>query len=186
MALSGEAADEVFGCYPEFHELAHVQADTFPWLASKSYQNTVRRYLDSGLLKKLDLRGYVEEQYRRARAEVPTLTGPTSADACERRMREVCYLYLTRHLPELLDRKDRMSMALVWRCASPTAITVWLSMSWRPMGSQDVRRRENSAARRDRRPAAAVGHTARQERLSGYPGSELRPNAAHPVHCAAE
>lgn len=27
-------------------------------------------------------------------------------------MREVSYLFLTRHLPTLLDRKDRMSMAL--------------------------------------------------------------------------
>ncbi|WP_352948893.1 asparagine synthase C-terminal domain-containing protein [Mesorhizobium sp. M0859] len=61
--------------------------------------------------------GYLDEQYRRALAEVPALTGPASADPHERRMREVCYLFLTRHLPTLLDRKDRMSMALgleVW------------------------------------------------------------------------
>jgi len=43
---------------------------------------------------------------------VPPLTGPAAADPHERRMREICYLYLTRFLPNLLDRKDRMSMAV--------------------------------------------------------------------------
>ncbi|MER9683844.1 asparagine synthase C-terminal domain-containing protein [Mesorhizobium sp. M0184] len=72
----------------------------------------VRRSLDPGLVEKLDLPGYLDEHYRRALAEVPALTGPASADPHEHRMREVCYLFLTRHLPTLVDRKDRMSMAL--------------------------------------------------------------------------
>ena len=42
-------------------------------------------------------------------AEVPRLAGETGHDA---RMREVSYAYLTRFLPVLLDRKDRMSMAV--------------------------------------------------------------------------
>src|SRR5207249_700314 len=42
-------------------------------------------------------------------AEVPRLDGETGQD---RRMREVSYLALTRFLPVLLDRKDRMSMAV--------------------------------------------------------------------------
>jgi asparagine synthase (glutamine-hydrolysing) len=67
---------------------------------------------DAGLVKQLDLPGYLEAQYRTALAEVPELTGPAAADAHERRMREVCFLYLTRFLPLLLDRKDRMSMAV--------------------------------------------------------------------------
>lgn len=111
VALSGEAADEVFGGYPEFHDPARVQADTFPWL--RAFGDTSRQqYLDPSLVEKLDLPGYLDEQYRRALTEVPALTGPASADPHERRMREICYLFLTRELPILLDRKDRMSMAL--------------------------------------------------------------------------
>jgi len=110
VALSGEAADELFGGYSFFHDPAHVQADTFPWLEVSG--NIALQSLDPGLVEKLDLPGYLDEQYRRALAEVPALTGPASADPHERRMREVCYLALTRYLPTLLDRKDRLSMAL--------------------------------------------------------------------------
>ncbi|MER9451985.1 asparagine synthase-related protein [Mesorhizobium sp. M0254] len=104
VALSGEAADELFGGYLWFHNPGDVQRDTFPWIVDSD--DIVRRVLDPGLVEKLDLPGYVDEQYRRALAEVPALTGPASADPHERRMREVCYLFLTRYLPTLLDRKD--------------------------------------------------------------------------------
>ncbi|MDX8535940.1 asparagine synthase (glutamine-hydrolyzing) [Mesorhizobium sp. VK25A] len=110
VALSGEAADELFGGYSWFHDPARIQADTFPWYELS--ENLALQSLDPGLVEKLDLPGHLDEQYRRALAEVPALTGPASADPHERRMREVCYLFLTRYLPMLLDRKDRMSMAL--------------------------------------------------------------------------
>jgi asparagine synthase (glutamine-hydrolysing) len=67
---------------------------------------------DAGLVKELDLPGYYEDQYRTALSQVPELTGPAAADPRERRMRQICFLYLTRFLPLLLDRKDRMSMAV--------------------------------------------------------------------------
>lgn len=107
VALSGESADEVFGGYRDFHDADTVAADTFPWIAGRMMKQG-----PSLLAVDLDLDDYVDAQYRRALSEVPELTGPAANDPHERRMREICYLYLTRFLPTLLDRKDRMSMAV--------------------------------------------------------------------------
>ncbi|GLZ43740.1 asparagine synthase (glutamine-hydrolyzing) [Actinokineospora sp. NBRC 105648] len=110
VALSGESADELFGGYLWFRNPNAVGADTFPWLTSGS-----ARYfgglglLDRGLLEKLDVPGYRAARYREALAEVPVLPGE---DGRERRMREITYLNLTRFVQTLLDRKDRMSMAV--------------------------------------------------------------------------
>ena len=51
---------------------------------------------------------YAADRYAEAVAEVPQLAGESRWD---RRIREVLYLGLTRWLPLLLDRKDRLSMA---------------------------------------------------------------------------
>ncbi|MCK1665852.1 asparagine synthase (glutamine-hydrolyzing) [Bradyrhizobium sp. 153] len=110
VALSGESADELFGGYSYFHDHANVWADTFPWPAYR-FDIAARGCFEAGLVAKLDLPGYLDDQYRRALAKVPPLTGPASVDPHERRMREVCYLFLTRFLPKLLDGKDRLSMA---------------------------------------------------------------------------
>lgn len=110
VALSGESADEVFGGYWQFHDQACIQASAFPWLGSHDGFANAMQCLDPGLRAKLDLVGYLDDEYRRALAEVPALAGQAKAEPGERRMREVCYLFLTRHLPILLDRKDRLSM----------------------------------------------------------------------------
>jgi asparagine synthase (glutamine-hydrolysing) len=113
VALSGESADEVFGGYRWFHDQHAVNADTFPWLAmlDNSFRSDAANeanLLDPGLTKQLDLPAYRDASYRAALAEVPYLDGVTGL---ERRMREVCYMHLTRFVQILLDRKDRMSMA---------------------------------------------------------------------------
>lgn len=109
VALSGESADEVFGGYVGFHNLEYINSDTFPWMRGKKPDF---QFLDPTLIRKLDSHNYIDDQYHKALTEVPALTGPASTDPRERRMREVCYLFLTRLLRILLDRKDRLSMAV--------------------------------------------------------------------------
>jgi len=106
VALSGEAADEIFGGYPWFHREEALKSNTFPWaLATKERAD----------LLSPDLRGwlrpeqYVQDRYEQALSEVPRLAGE---DAAQNRMREMSYLNITRFMPTLLDRKDRMSMAV--------------------------------------------------------------------------
>jgi asparagine synthase (glutamine-hydrolysing) len=109
VALSGEAADELFGGYRWFRNQLAVRATTFPWLTSGSARYFGGRSLfDRGLLDKLDLDGYRADRYSEAIAEVPKLAGESEQG---RRMREITYLNLTRFVQTLLDRKDRMSMA---------------------------------------------------------------------------
>jgi asparagine synthetase B (glutamine-hydrolysing) len=79
----------------------------FPWLAGPGRGDGFT-LLRPDLLQRLDVPGYRHAAYRAALAEVPHLDGPTGL---ERRMREICYLHLTRFVQVLLDRKDRMSMA---------------------------------------------------------------------------
>lgn len=110
VALSGESADELFGGYQWFHNPRAIAADTFPWLTTGS-----ARYfgglslLGGGMKEKLDIPGHRLARYHEALAEVPVLPGESTS---ERRMREVTYLNLTRFVQTLLDRKDRMSMAV--------------------------------------------------------------------------
>lgn len=107
VAISGEAADEIFGGYPWFHREDALGADTFPW--------SLFTHVRAGLLKPeiaewIRAEQYVSDRYAEAIAEVPRL--PTErAGTHIGRMREMSYLNITRFMPTLLDRKDRMSMA---------------------------------------------------------------------------
>ncbi|WP_058302553.1 asparagine synthase (glutamine-hydrolyzing) [Gorillibacterium timonense] len=105
VAVSGEAADEIFGGYPWFHREEALNAGTFPW----SLQMDTRVFvLNPELAAAINPREYVLERYRQAIEEVPRLAGE---DDKQNRMREMSYLNITRFMPTLLDRKDRMSMA---------------------------------------------------------------------------
>jgi len=106
VAVSGEAADEVFGGYPWFHREDALSAETFPWsLALRARVDLLAKDFVDWI--KPD--EYVQRRYREAIDEVPRLAGETPQQA---RMREMSYLNITRFMPTLLDRKDRMSMAV--------------------------------------------------------------------------
>lgn len=109
VALSGEAADEVFGGYQWFRNPAAIAADTFPWLTTGSsrYFGGIQ-LLDPDFVASLERDKYRTMRYQEAISEVPVLDGESDT---ERRMREVSYLAITRFLPTLLDRNDRISMA---------------------------------------------------------------------------
>ncbi|WP_184881097.1 asparagine synthase (glutamine-hydrolyzing) [Sphaerisporangium siamense] len=111
VALSGESADEVFGGYRWFHDPQAVHSGTFPWLAEGSGHrfSALEDVLRPELARELDVPGYRAARYRQALDEVPRLPGETGLEA---RMREISYLHLTRFVQILLDRKDRMSMAV--------------------------------------------------------------------------
>ncbi|QQE79372.1 asparagine synthase (glutamine-hydrolyzing) [Alicyclobacillus sp. SO9] len=105
VALSGEAADEVFGGYPWFHRQESLDADTFPWALKLQERVNV---LSPDIQDKIKPYEYVQKRYQEALAEVPRLEGESEREA---RIREISYLSITRFLATLLDRKDRMSMA---------------------------------------------------------------------------
>jgi asparagine synthase (glutamine-hydrolysing) len=86
------------------------RAHAFPWLAI----NAQPFHLLDGLLRPeiraaLDLDRYRSDSYEAAIAEVDHLA---SESILEQRMRVSSYLHLTRFVRILLDRKDRMSMAV--------------------------------------------------------------------------
>ncbi|AHI00707.1 asparagine synthase (glutamine-hydrolyzing) [Kutzneria viridogrisea] len=110
VALSGESADEVFGGYKWFHDPEVQKADIFPWLAaSRQMGGGAVNVLNPELAGSLDLGGYLQDGYASAVAEVEKVPGETEH---EHRMRVISYLHLTRFVRILLDRKDRMSMAV--------------------------------------------------------------------------
>jgi asparagine synthase (glutamine-hydrolysing) len=110
VALSGESADEVFGGYRQFFEPEARQANTFPWLVG-SARSIVETgdILAPGLSTDLDLEAYIQDAYDSALTKVARLDGESDF---EWQMRKICYLHLTHFVRILLDRKDRMSMAV--------------------------------------------------------------------------
>lgn len=103
VALSGESADEVFSGYPWFHQEEFLNARTFPWRVSTGF---ISRFMSAEAMEKARPEEYVAARYEEAIAEVPALPGETELEA---RQREMSYLFITRFLPFMLDRKDRTS-----------------------------------------------------------------------------
>ena len=106
VAISAEAADEVFGGYPWYHDPATVWRDGFPWLGDAP---RLAGCLAPDVWERVRPDLAEADRYATLRARVPRLPGEAGLDA---RMREVLFFSLLGPLAYLLDRKDRMSMAV--------------------------------------------------------------------------
>ncbi|WP_238652183.1 asparagine synthase (glutamine-hydrolyzing) [Paenibacillus piscarius] len=106
VAISGEAADEIFGGYPWFHREEMLSSGTFPWSVAPKMRAGLLSPEIREWIRPLE---YLGDRYSDAVAEVPKLDGETGKQA---QMRVMSYLNITRFMPTLLDRKDRMSMGV--------------------------------------------------------------------------
>lgn len=104
VAVSGECADEIFGGYPWYHKEDALYADTFPWSRRLNERISI---FSKDINNKINLKEYVQMRYQEAKQEVPEFYQEGEKNT---KTREMFYLNLTRWMPTLLDRKDRMSM----------------------------------------------------------------------------
>ncbi len=104
IALSGECSDEIFGGYPWFRKKELINATTFPWSLSLSERGSIL----SEDLKNLPLEECARYHYNKTLKEVPHLANESPE---EFRMKELLYLNIKWFMINLLNRKDRMSMA---------------------------------------------------------------------------
>jgi asparagine synthase (glutamine-hydrolysing) len=143
VVLSGECADEVFGGYPWFHRPEMVNADTFPW--ARLVKERIR-FFSPDVIEEIQPEAYVTRRYQEALEEVPRLA---REDPEEARMREMFYLNLTRWMPTLLDRKDRMSMAVGLEVRVPFCDHVLVEYVWNiPWAMKKMDDREKGLLRR--------------------------------------
>jgi asparagine synthase (glutamine-hydrolysing) len=176
VALSGESADELFGGYPWFHDDAAQRGGTFPWMDPNSPGVDGRVVLlRPEVRRSMAVAEYTAAQYADAVASVDQLP---EADDLERRMRVMSHLHLTRHVRALLDRKDRISMAVGLEVRVPFCdhrlVEYVYNVPWSLKCSDG---REKTLLRQA--AGAAIPRQVAERRKSGYPSTQ------HPAYTEA-
>lgn len=106
VTLSGVTSDELFAGY---HWLPghDTKRNSFQWVAPPPPGAPWPMWISSDVLARVRPMEYLTKRYEEAREEVPRLDGESPEAA---KHREDMYMTLTRRLPYMLERRDRMAM----------------------------------------------------------------------------